>query len=171
MGETTVSAHDRVRDGQLEHVRQHTRTVDSAGAAYSDELPPEGTTDIETQKPAAAPTVTRYKFRYEKWDLNSKGNGTVTYRRVKLPGEREYQWANDIGTVTQRERGGTYRSSERNAESYATLNLPVGSKVEIIDVHYSHGQKSGSSRRYERLDSYVPNAENPGKWKPVWVDD
>lgn len=167
MTETKVHAYDR-SDGT--HVKQHSRTIEGAPQNYQDELPPEGTQDITPAEPAA-PTTLKRSVRYETWDLNAKGNGTVTYTRYKLPGDSDYRWANDIGTVTRREKGGTYKADERHASSAANIEMPVGTKFEKIVVSYSHGSKSGSSREYKTLQKYVPDPENPGRWKAEWSGD
>ena len=48
MPTTRVRAHERVREGKHEHVRQHTRRVD--GSSYVEELSPEDGETIEEQE-------------------------------------------------------------------------------------------------------------------------
>lgn len=103
------------------------------------------------------------------WDLNARGNGTVTYHMFRLPGSAADVWPEDLpGAVCERrERGGTYRSDERQASSEYTYDaLPVGTRMIEITVEYRAGEKRGSTRETKVLLRYEPGES--GKWRAVW---
>ncbi len=103
MAETTVSAHDRIRDGQLEHVRQHSRHVDSP-AGLQDELPPE---DASTPVQASPDLADEYRKIMDRplkpqspYQLRKSGHGPYSLGRSETDGHSFRLYKNPNGSVT-----------------------------------------------------------------------
>lgn len=107
MTETTVSAHDRVRNGQTEHVRQHTRTTDSAGQGHQEELPPE---DALPPAQGTPDTADMYRQIMDKplkpqspYQLRKSGHGPYSLGRSEADGRSFRLYKNPNGSVTYAE--------------------------------------------------------------------
>lgn len=103
------------------------------------------------------------------WNLNGRGNGTVTYHMFRRPGDQDPVWPDKLsGAVCiRREKGGTFLASERKASSvYEYDALPIGTqKIEIMQT-WGAGQKYGSRRSTETLVRYDRDAD--GGISSVW---
>ena len=99
-----MSAHDRVRDGRLEHVRQHTRTVDSPGSIAQDELPPEDTAPPAQASPDLAEEYRKIMDKPLKpqspYQLRKSGHGPYSLGRSEADGRSFRLYKNPNGSVT-----------------------------------------------------------------------
>lgn len=90
------------------------------------------------------------------WDLNARGNGTVTYHRI---GQGDGCWLSEYPGALEirREKGGTFRASERKASSLVELpyTASLDERVVEITVSYRGGQKTGTQRRITTLRDVV----------------
>lgn len=102
----------------------------------------------------------KLKLRFK--ELNARGNGSQTTRRLRLP-DGTTGWASDIAeNVTGHWSQGTYLAADRNACQRGYV--PVGSIVLDFETPFRGGSKAGKAT----LRAGVVQADENGNAKIKW---
>lgn len=104
--------------------------------------------------------MTRIKLRYK--DLNARGNGSQTTRRLRLP-DGTHGWASDVAeNIEGHWSSGTYLAADRSACQRGMV--PVGTIVLDFETPFRGGSKAGSAK----INAGTVGLDTEGKTEITW---